>query len=238
VGFYALGMRVLQTPMSLIGGAIAQVFFQRAAEAKFKDDLRPLVENFFKILVILGLFPMMILFIIGKELFIVVFGPDWAISGIYIQILSFWAFFWFISSPLSSIIAILEKQSWGLSLNILILLTRGISLVIGGILGNVLIALTLFSLSGIILYGYLCVKILTYSQISLKESFKIIFSNFLPLIPIGIFLLSLTLIKIGSLMLVFIVCISGVGYYVYKIKNEPLLREFLSKIFKEIGSKI
>ena len=34
VGYYALGLMVLQLPLSLIGSAVTQVFFQKAAEAK------------------------------------------------------------------------------------------------------------------------------------------------------------------------------------------------------------
>jgi O-antigen/teichoic acid export membrane protein len=37
-GFYSLGFRVLAMPMSLVGGAIAQVFFQRAARVRSKED--------------------------------------------------------------------------------------------------------------------------------------------------------------------------------------------------------
>jgi len=235
VGYYSLSMMLIQLPMSFIGGAIAQVFYQRAAVAKIGGNLRPLVENIFKILIILGLFPMMVLLLIGEDLFSVVFGSQWAISGIYVQILSVWAFVWFISSPLSTIVAVLEKQSWGLILNILIFSTRVISLVIGGILGDVLIALLLLSLSGFIVYGYLCIKIMDYSQIPMKDSFNIIFSNFLQVIPAGIVLLLLVLLNIDSLMIVIVACTLGFVYYAYKIKNEPLLQNLLSEnILKQI----
>ena len=50
VGFYSLGFMVLQMPMSLIGGAIAQVFFQRASEAYHQGTLTQLVESIFAVL--------------------------------------------------------------------------------------------------------------------------------------------------------------------------------------------
>jgi O-antigen/teichoic acid export membrane protein len=229
VGFYALGMMVLQTPMSFIGGAIAQVFFQRAAEAKREGTLRPLVENIFKILIILGLFPMMVLLLIGDDLFSVIFGSQWNIAGIYIQILSVWAFVWFISSPLSTVVAVLEKQSWGLFLNSLVFSTRMISIIIGGMFGDVIIALILFSLSGFIIYGYLCIKIMNYSQIPVKDSLKIIFSNLLQVIPIGLILVLLVLLNIDSLIMVIFACILGLVYYMYNIKHEPLLKNLLDE---------
>lgn len=230
VGYYSLGMMVIQLPMSFIGGAIGQVFYQRAAEAKIEDNLRPLVEDIFKVLVKLGFFPMIVLLLIGKDIFSVVFGPEWSIAGVYIQILSIWAFVWFISSPLSTIVAVLEKQSWGLSLNIVIFLTRVISLVIGGILGNVLVALLLFSISGFIIYGYLCIKTMEYSKIPMRNGFKVIFSNLLQIIPGGVILLLLVLLNINSVIIILIAFIFGLVYYAYQIKTEPLLYN----IFKDM----
>lgn len=228
VGYYSLGMMMIQLPMSFIGGAIAQVFYQRAAEARMENNLRPLVENIFKILVKIGLYPMMVLLLIGQDLFIIVFGSQWGIAGLYVQILAVWAFIWFISSPLSTIVSVLEIQSWGLYLNIFIFSTRVVSLVIGGILGDVLIALFLFSISGSIVYGYLCITMMDYSKIPLGEIFRIILSNMALLIPLGIVLLSLVLLDINSLIIVFSACVLGLVYYVYVIKNDPMLQHFFS----------
>ncbi len=110
VGFYALGFRILQMPMRLIGAAIGQVFFQQAAQAKVQGTLAELVEATFRRLVMVGLFPMLMLTIIGRDLYVVIFGQNWAEAGVYTQILGVWAFFWFISSPMSTLFSILEKQ--------------------------------------------------------------------------------------------------------------------------------
>jgi O-antigen/teichoic acid export membrane protein len=106
VGYYSLGFRILQVPMSLIGSAIGQVFFQRAAESSVKGTLAHLVEEVFSRLVVLGLFPMFMLTIIGKDLFTFLFGTNWAEAGVYAQILSVWAFFWFVSAPMNTLFSI------------------------------------------------------------------------------------------------------------------------------------
>ena len=80
-------------------------------------------------------------------------------------------------SPLTVMIAIFEKQLWGLQINLIIFSTRLISLVIGGLLGNVFIALILFSISGFIVYGYLCLKILEFSNVSKRFIIKAISSD-------------------------------------------------------------
>jgi len=156
VGFYALGFRVLHLPMSLIGSAIAQVFFQRAAEAHRSGGLAFLVQSIAEVLLKIVVFPVMLLVIVGPEIFSFVFGDIWGEAGIYVQILSIWVIFWFLYSPLSTIYVVLEKQRLGLGFNIVNLSTRFLSLLIGGIAGSVYLALALFSFLGVVVYGWFC----------------------------------------------------------------------------------
>ena len=52
VGFYALGETVLSMPMNMVGGAVSQVFFQKASEAHYPNgNLSKLVDEVFKRLV-------------------------------------------------------------------------------------------------------------------------------------------------------------------------------------------
>jgi lipopolysaccharide exporter len=110
--------------MSFIGSSISQVFFQRASEAKSEDALALMVENTFRLLVIIGMFPILTLTIVGSDVFSVIFGEIWTEAGVYAQILSIWVFVWFISSPLSTLYIIMEKQQFGLKFNIVNFITR------------------------------------------------------------------------------------------------------------------
>lgn len=154
VGYYALGFRILQLPMSLVGGAIAQVFFQRASEAKLEGHLAQVVEDTFSWLVRIGMFPMFMLGVVGRDLYVIVFGDAWAEAGVYTQILSIWAFFWFIASPLSTLFSVLERQDFDLKINLALIVGRFISLSIGGRADNPRLALGLFAIVGIVIYGY------------------------------------------------------------------------------------
>jgi O-antigen/teichoic acid export membrane protein len=157
VGFYALGRTVLSMPMNMVGGAVAQVFFQKASEVRnHTGNLSHVVEEVFKRLVSLGIFPALLLALIGKELFVVVFGARWAEAGMYMQILALWIFFQSISSPISTLFAVLEKQHYGLFFNILLFVTRSASLIIGGMTGNVIFTLFLFASTGVGCYALLC----------------------------------------------------------------------------------
>jgi len=231
VGCYSLGIMMIELPMSLIGAAIGQVFFQRAAEANSEGKLGLLVENVFRILVKIALFPMMILLFCGKDLFTVFFGSQWAIAGLYVQILSLWALVLFITSPLSTIVFVLEKQSWFLQLCIGIFLTRVISLLIGGLLGNVFIALILFSISGFMVYGYLCLRTCELSNVSRSVIFKIITSDIIRIIPAALCILLLKLFIFDSLIIVISAIIFCFIYYVLLIKNEPMIYTVISDYF-------
>ena len=72
----------------------------------------------------LGLLPLMLLSLIGEELFSVIFGNQWSEAGIYSQILSIWCFSAFLVQPLTHIINVFEKQKQGLIINIIRLAIR------------------------------------------------------------------------------------------------------------------
>lgn len=229
VGFYSLGFRLLQLPMSFIGGSISQVFFQRASRARSEGTLASLVENVFRMLVLIGMFPILILTIVGSDVFTVIFGKAWAEAGVYTQILSIWAFVWFISSPLSTIYLVVEKQHFGLNYNFFNLITRFLSLTVGCLLGSARTALALFSISGILVYGYLCLKMMFYSGVKVSTALKIVLSNFILFIPAGLVLITLKTAGINQILLV----ISSGGiigiYYLYILKIDARTKETISQ---------
>lgn len=232
VGFYALGFRLLQMPMNFVGKSLSQVFFQRASIAKFENSLDSLVENVFRVLVVIGMFPILTVTIVGSDIFSVVFGQNWAEAGVYAQILSLWAFLWFISSPLSSIYVVLEKQQFGLKFNIFNFITRILSLVIGGYLGNARIALIIFAASGILVYGYLCLKMMNYAEVKLSRVVKILTTNLLYFIPAGTILLILKMLEINQYVIVAVSGLLVVAYYGYvsMIDKQLNLKTVFSKL--------
>lgn len=190
VGFFALGHRLLSMPMSFIGSAIAQVFFQRASAAKHDGTFHLIVRNAFTKLLTLGLFPILLVMIAGKDLFSFFFGSQWSEAGVYAQILAPWIMFQFISSPISTLFSVLEMQGQGLVFNSLLLATRIASLMVGGLLNSILIALMLYSITGSIMYFSICLFILKKSGLNLsvliKDTSKICIMGFLALLPVVI----------------------------------------------------
>lgn len=215
VGYYALSFRLLNLPMSLIGISIGQVFFQRAAEAKIHGELSKVVESNFRYLVVIGLMPFFLLSIVGKDLFSVVFGANWSEAGVYAQILSIWIFFWFISSPLSTLFRVLERQKFSLVLNIVIFITRILALSIGGVLGSARLALFLFALSGVVLYGFLSISIGIASGVPQRRIWWIILSNALICLPAGGVLLAFKHFSFPAWSTILAAGLIGLGYFVF-----------------------
>ena len=73
VGYYALGFRVIQMPMQLVGQAVGQVFIQRIAQAKKDGSLSIIVERIFRRLLIISFFPLLMLTLLGDNLFLFIY---------------------------------------------------------------------------------------------------------------------------------------------------------------------
>ena len=222
-GYYALAFTLIQLPMSLIGGAIAQVFFQRASDAKVEGNLHNIVENVFRFLVIISMFPMLTLTIIGNDIFTVFFGDRWAEAGVYTQILSIWAILWFISAPLGSLILVLEKQEFQFKVGIANFVTRLIAICIGGLLGNARISILLFAILGLFVYTYFLLGIIDMVGVSRKSIVDSLKSNFILFIPTGIILIIMSILSVSPLIKVFVSVILFFIYVVYIIKNNNII---------------
>lgn len=167
VGFYSLGLRLIQVPMSLVGGAIGQVFFQRGAAAKSKIELSELVENLYGRLLVMCLFPAMMLMVIGSDMISVVFGEEWREAGVYLQILGPWVVVWFISSPLSSIYFIQERQKSELLMHSIIFSARVVAISIGAYFSDARMAILLLTVAGTISYGNLLYRVFIFAGVDL-----------------------------------------------------------------------
>lgn len=144
-GIYMIAHRVLAMPMALIGKAIADVFFSSAAEARRNGTLAGLVEGIHAKLVQIAMPPALILILAGPDLFAFVFGADWRQAGEFAQWMAPWVYLVFITSPLSTLFSILEKQAQGMLFQGALLVTRSGGLILGAYLGDIMLAVALFA---------------------------------------------------------------------------------------------
>lgn len=137
VGSFSYTIRVLQAPMNLIGGAIAQVFYQQASSLKNENkDVSQLVSSTMKKSALIALPVPIILFVCGPEIFAFVFGEKWKEAGEYARMLSPWIFLDFIRATVSQVVFITEKQNKLLWFSFIGNLLLVIAMLFGGIIAN------------------------------------------------------------------------------------------------------
>lgn len=155
-GLYSLANRILSLPMTLIGSAIGQVFFSSAAEAHRDGRLGKLVEQLHAKLAHVGLPPAILLILAGPQLFSWVFGADWQDAGEFARWMTPWIYLVFVSSPLSTLFAVMEHQKQGMMFQIILLAARVVALAAGAVNGSLLFTVILFSTaSAVCWFGFL-----------------------------------------------------------------------------------
>lgn len=110
-GSYDHSFRMLKLPLVLIGASMGQVFFNRcSANFSEKKAIYPLLRRTTLILTGLSIVPFSIIFFFGEEIFVFVFGAQWADSGQLSEIIAPWLMINFIASPISTIPLVIGKQ--------------------------------------------------------------------------------------------------------------------------------
>lgn len=119
LGYYALTIRILKTPIIFIGSAIGQVFFKDSTKYLQEGILFQKVKSLIFKNIIIALPIFIGLFILSETIFSLVFGKEWGISGVYTRIMTPLFFINYISSPLSVIPLVLNKQKGYFLLNLI-----------------------------------------------------------------------------------------------------------------------
>lgn len=130
-GLYALAHRVLAMPMTLLGEAIGKVFFSNAAEAYREGRLAPLVEKVHRMLAEIAMPATLMLIIAAPEVFALVFGESWAEAGEFARYMAPWLYMVFITSPLSTLFSVLERQRLSMAFQAALLVVRLVAILIG-----------------------------------------------------------------------------------------------------------
>lgn len=110
VGLFALSFRVVQAPVRFIGQSVAQVILSEAGEAHRDGSLNVICQKALVAITSFGIPSFVFLTLCGEELFAIAFGSDWIDAGGYAAILSPWMFATLLSSSVSVVIGVLQKQ--------------------------------------------------------------------------------------------------------------------------------
>lgn len=132
VGLYSLAQRVLMAPMSLIAGALGDVYRRESAkEYQENGNCYNLFINTLLKLIFISFFIALPILFFGPYIFSLVFGELWAESGEIASIISVMVIFQTVSSPLSLTVLLANMQLFDLVWQIARLILSILSLYIG-----------------------------------------------------------------------------------------------------------
>ena len=178
-GYYGMAMMIAGVPTVLIGTAIGEVFYQKAAAEKRNKNNKLVYVELFKKLYKLSFFSFAVLALLSNELFSIFLGQEWEQAGNFTRILCFQMFISFIMIPIINLAKIYNKQEYTFIEQLLVLITSSLAIYIGGILNNIYIALLLLSLStgfinlffGLLIFQYLGISFRKILAIIIKYTF-------------------------------------------------------------------
>jgi O-antigen/teichoic acid export membrane protein len=162
VGLYSFAMKTLSLPVSLIGNAVGQVFYQKFSQNVNlpKRGLSLLLRTW---LAIGGasFLPFLFVFLFGQSVFGLVFGKNWIDAGKMASILSPMLFVLFVSSPTSTTYTALRLQHLALSFGIAVIVYRPAALYVGALNHDLYLGFRIFvvcEIAQVFLYNAVILK--------------------------------------------------------------------------------
>ncbi len=130
-GFWALGLRYLKAPATLVGGALSQALYPRLLSAPTPNEARALVRRAMLGLAALACPLAAVLLLWGPQLFVWAFGAQWAGAGELARAIAPYIALHFVASPLAVVTMAWKAQGWALRLAVI-----GQCLFFAGLLGG------------------------------------------------------------------------------------------------------
>jgi O-antigen/teichoic acid export membrane protein len=118
LGFYALTLKILKTPIYLFGSSVATVFYQQMSEKNNDGEfLYPMVKKFILKYAMIAVIPFLTLYFFAPTLFTMVFGAKWQAVGPYVQVLCPWFYcsFVLLCSEVICMVIKVQKRAFKIS---------------------------------------------------------------------------------------------------------------------------
>lgn len=153
-GYFSFIITLLNVPISLLAGAILDVFKERAStEYKQTGSCQVAYQDTIYKMLIISIIPFILLFFFGNEIVVFLFGESWKPAGKFLDILLYMFFLKFISSPLSFIFYIVHKQKEDFLWHVYILISTIIVLFIGAVVfKDIIVTVKLYAINFSVIY--------------------------------------------------------------------------------------
>ncbi|MEQ9103709.1 MAG: oligosaccharide flippase family protein [Rhodothermales bacterium] len=222
LGIYSQAFAVLFIPMSQLAMTIAQVFFVRAVEAHREGTLAGLSENIHKRMVMLVLPVTAVLMVVGGDVFEFLFSATWRASGEYLLFLGPWILFTTVSSPLTRLFDVLERQRFELVVAIIMFVVLTGAMIVGGRTGDVTTTMIYLGVGGAAVRIFSIVLLTRLARVPFRRVIKPYVRYTLVCSPL---LVALHFIgaSANGLVTTFSACVALGLFGLYVIRKEQLL---------------
>lgn len=189
-GMYALGVRVLGFPSLLIGDAVAKVFFRHATDiAGEPQRLSESTGLLVRFSVYMMFPPMLLLSVVGPQLFQWVFGQAWLDAGRFAQILAMSFLVTFLYRVLGVFFDMYERQNMRLVFDTVQFAARVGAMMVGGLQWGVEGALWGLLASTIFVHGIAVIYLLSLIGLDAAATLALFAAALVTLLPLSVIVL-------------------------------------------------
>lgn len=171
-GIFLMAQRILKHPADLTGEAIRQAAFPELVKAADDKKLASAMIRITAVLALVTVPALVIMVIFGPELFSIVLGEQWRESGTLASYLIFYVASSFLNVPVNVVIQILEIQRLQMWMEVLVFVLRAASIIGGALLGGLILATALFSISGVVVSSLMLILTLRLARSHDSPNFK------------------------------------------------------------------
>lgn len=182
-GFILLATRAIGTPVTLIGGAVGQVYISRAPDEMRAGRLPEFTAEVLKGLARMGVAPLVFLAVIAPPFFGLVFGEEWRRAGELVAWMTPWFVLKLLSSPVSMVMHVKMMQRAMLGLTVFGLAVRLIAVLTTHQIQAAYLSES-YALAGAFFYLVLLLVILKVVDASVRVKWMIIGCTAVSCIPI------------------------------------------------------
>lgn len=138
-GLWALALRYLKAPATLVGGAVSSALYPQLTQAATPEEGRRHLRHTVRVLLALGVGWAGVLMAVGPALFAWAFGEPWREAGELARALAPYLALHFVASPLAVVTMAWKAQAWALRLAVVgqVAFVAGLAggLALGGLVG-------------------------------------------------------------------------------------------------------
>jgi len=165
-GYYTLAFGLVTAPITLLASAVGNVFLSDAAKAWREGSLGTTISFVHDKLANMAMPVIITLVFVIPDIFVWVFGEQWATAGLFAQWMLPWIYLVFVTAPLSTTYEVIGKQSEYLIFQFTLFIVRLFAILYGAYLNDLKFTIVIFSLSSALCWLFFLLRL--YALIGLR----------------------------------------------------------------------